>query len=198
MTAELRKVAVAGAHSTGKSTFVARLHYELSGRRVNAERVHTRARSAKELGFPILSGHTFESTAWLMAETIQQEMVAARHSNVVLVDRPVPDALGYLLAALRHTGRIVEEERLRRLDAICANWIYEYDLVIVTEVDPSVPLGGGRDTDHRFRVAVGEAIREVVSRMTSKYLVLRRGEEEDALLAAVEVVLRGHCQSKWA
>ena len=116
-------------------------------------------------------------------------MLAALRSKVVLVDRPVPDALGYLLAALSHTGRVLEEEKLKRLDSICASWIEEYDLVIVTELDPSVILGAGRDTDHGFRVADGEAIMEVVSRMTHKYFVLHRGQEEGALAMAVECVV---------
>ena len=182
------KIAVAGTHSTGKSTFIANLHRELRDREVSAECVHPSARRAMELGFPILSGQTFESTAWMMAQTIQLEMDAALRSNIVLVDRPVPDALGYLLGALRHTGRVIEEERLNRLDAICASWIQEYHLVIVTELDPSMPLAADRDTDYEFRIAAGKAIREVVSRMTSQHLVLRRGEEESALAAAIETV----------
>ncbi len=182
------KIAVAGTHSTGKSTFIANLHRELRDREVSAECVHPSARRAMELGFPILSEHTFESTAWMMAKTIQLEMCAALRSNIVLMDRPVPDALGYLLGALRHTGRVIEEERLSRLDAICASWIQEYHLIIVTELDPSMPIAPGRDADCGFRVAVGNAISEVVSRMTSKHLVLRRGEEESALAAAIETV----------
>ena len=167
---------------------MANLHRELCHRGMSAECVHPSARSAMELGFPILSEHTFESTAWMMAKTIQLEMCAALRSNIVLVDRPVPDALGYLLGALRYTGRVIEEERLNRLNAICASWIQEYDLVIVTELDPSMPLAAGRDADYGFRVAAGKAIREVVSRMTSKHLVLRRDEEESALAAAIETV----------
>ena len=164
------------------------LQNELLDCGVDVKCVHTSANSAKALGFPILAEQTFASTAWMMAEAIQQEMLAALHSNVVLVDRPVPDALGYLLAALSHTGRILEEEKLRRLDSICAGWIEEYDLVIVTELDPSVALGTGRDTDHCFRVGAGDAIKEVVSRMTHKHFVLHRGQEEDALTMAVKCV----------
>ena len=189
MTGAYCKVAVAGAHSTGKSSFVARLQRGLLERGVDAACAHTSANRAKALGFPILAEHTFQSTAWMIAETMQQEMLAALRSKVVLVDRPVPDAVGYLQAALSHTGRVLEKEKLQRLDSICASWIEEYDLVIVTELDPSVPLGADRDTDHGFRVAAGEAIKGVVSRMTHKHFVLHRGQEEGVLARAVECVM---------
>ena len=59
----------------------------------------------------------------------------------------------------------------------------------MTELDPSVPLGADRDTDHGFRVVAGEAIKEVVSRMTHKHFVLHRGQEEGVLARAVECVM---------
>ena len=70
MTGPYCKVAVAGAHSTGKSTFSRRLQSELLERGVDVACAHTSANRAKALGFPILAEHTFHSTVWIMAETI--------------------------------------------------------------------------------------------------------------------------------
>lgn len=156
---------------------------------VSIEIVHNSAVKARELGFPILYGQTFECTAWMMAVTIQLEMEARLRSRVLLVDRGVPDAFGYLLAALHHSHRILERERLERLERICANWIADYDLVVVTELDSSIPLGHGRDTDVKFRVAVNNAIQDIISRMAPSRLVLRRGQEDEVLMDAAARVM---------
>ena len=193
MSGSLCKVAVTGAHSTGKSTFVSRLQNELLERGVPAACVHTSASRARECGFPILRDHNFESTAWIIAETIKNEMLGALHSNVVLVDRPVLDALGYFVAALSSTGRIGDTIRRDRLDRLCASWVGEYDLIIVTEIDPSVGLGPDRDTDSEFRVAAGKAIKEVAERMTPNFLLLRRGQEEGVIELAVSHVVNRVC-----
>jgi len=109
----------AGTHSTGKTTFLPRLEKELTRRGFSTKYVHDSAVNARDLGFPILRDHTFESTAWFMAEAIRLETVASLSADVILADRPVPDALGYLIAALEVTGRSLALRRLDRLKAIC-------------------------------------------------------------------------------
>ena len=153
------------------------------------EIVHNSAVRARELGFPILHDQTFECTAWMIASTIQLEMEARLKAKVVIVDRGVPDALAYLLAALRYGARILERERLKRLEQICANWTANYDLVVVTELDPSVSLGHGRDTDVEFRVAVNKAIQDVISRMAPARLTLQLGQEDEVLREAAASVM---------
>ena len=157
---------------------------------LSIEVVHNSAVKARELGFPILYGQTFECTAWMMAVTIQLEMETRLRSRVVLVDRGVPDALGYLMAALHHSRRILEKERLKRLEQICANWVADYDLVVVTELDLSVPLGRGRDGDVKFRVSVNNAIQDIISRMAPARLFLRRGQEDEVLMDVAARVMR--------
>lgn len=186
------KIAVAGAHSTGKSTFLRNLRGRLRSRGVQASCVHVGAKEARALGFPILDQHTFESTTWIIAETIRREVVASLNSDVILVDRPVPDALGYLVAALEYTDRRVDDLRLARLQAICASWACEYDRLFLTELDASVPLAGGRDADAAFRAAAGEAIERIVGRVAPGYERIRRGREEDALRLAVGVAMRSY------
>ena len=175
------KIAVTGTHSTGKSTFVGALKTALESLGLRVGAVHDSAARAQDLGFPILSQHTFESTAWLIAEAIRMEAEESLVSDVILVDRPVPDALGYLLAALRHTRRTLEPERYERLEAQCRAWIGEYDLIFVTELDPAVPVGAGRDDDADFRILAGEAIREIIDEMAPSKLVLRHGRTDEAI-----------------
>ena len=183
------KIAVTGAHSTGKSTFLMRLQRLLEDKGVRVGYVHEGAQAAQALGFKILEGHTFESTAWIMARTMELEAVVSRKSEIVLVDRPVPDALGYLVAALRHTGRDLETGKEERLERICASWVGEYDLLFMTELDLSIPLGAGRDIDGTFRVATSEAIEELLARIAPKRIVLRQDQLRDSLNHAVDVAM---------
>jgi predicted ATPase len=175
------KIAVAGSHSTGKSTFVERLQAAMEPLRLRIGVVHDSAARARDIGFPILSQHTFESTAWLIAEAIRMEAESSLVSDVILVDRPVPDALGYLLAALRHTNRTLEPGRYERLETQCRAWIGEYDLIFVTELDSAVPIGPDRDNDEAFRIGAEKAIHEILDEMAPNRLPLRYGQTDEAI-----------------
>lgn len=182
------KIAIAGTHSTGKSTFAARLMERISGLPLRAAVVHDSAQEARDRGFPILSEHTFESTSWLIGNAMRLESEASLGADVIIVDRPVPDALGYLRAALSYTGRTLDDGRLGRLERICETWVAEYDLFFMTELDTSVPLGAGRDGDEKFRRAAATAVGEVVERMVPRHLTLRYGQTasaEDLVLDSV-------------
>lgn len=156
------KIAVAGSHSTGKTSFLTALEPAIRDLGLRVAYVHDSAADAQALGFPILSGHTFESTAWLMAKAIELETAASLTSDVILVDRPLHDALGYLLAALAHSGRSIEPDRMRTLERLCEAWAAEYDLMFVTAIDPGIPVAPGRDPDLRFRERAAQEVRKVV------------------------------------
>ncbi|EHJ95431.1 AAA family ATPase [Agrobacterium tumefaciens] len=152
------KVGLAGTHSTGKSTFLDALNVRLTNDGVRVGRIGDLATAARARGFPILTLHNFESTLWIMAEGMRQEAEATLTSDVILVDRPVFDALGYLYAALQISGRALPEPKIDELRRIAEACAIDYDIVILTELDDSVGLGEGRDENHAFRVAAGEQI----------------------------------------
>lgn len=152
------KIGIAGTHSTGKSTFLATLAPALEERGLKIGRVGDVAKQAQASGFPILTEHTFESTLWIMAECLRLEAEASLTCDVILVDRPVPDALGYLHAALEVTGRTVHPRRLEELKAIARAHAADYDLLVVTSLDHNVQLGEGRDQDLMFREVAGRHI----------------------------------------
>ena len=179
------KIAIAGTHSTGKTTFLGELRDRLEADGARVRYVHDSAVAARGAGFPILWDHTVESTAWLMARAIQLECEASLDTDVVLVDRPVADALGYLIAALRHTDREADAARMAGLEAIAAAWAGEYDLLLLTSLDETIPLGAGRDGNAAFRSAAGAAVAEVVGRVAPAHDVIRPGHEALALQAAM-------------
>lgn len=121
-----------------------------------------------------------------MAETMQLEAVAALHSEVILVDRPVPDALGYLVAALRHTGRELEPDRYERLEKVCAAWAGEYDLLFLTRIDPTIGLGPSRDENSDFRLGAATAMAEIIDRLFPNRCILTIGGVDAALSLALE------------
>ncbi|GHC99921.1 AAA family ATPase [Novosphingobium pokkalii] len=179
------RIAVAGTHSTGKTTFLTRLKELFEQRGLAVAYVHDSAVNAQEKGFPILAHHTFESTAWLMARAIELETEATIAADVVLVDRPVADALGYLLAALRHTNRSIAPARAEALERICEAWAPEYDLSFLTVLDPSVELGAGRDGDALFRARAAEEVTRVVNRFMPGRHLLCHGGADAALALAI-------------
>ncbi len=182
------KFAVAGTHSTGKSTFVAALKARLQAEGLAVTDVHDSAADAHAEGFPILADHTFESTAWLIAQAIRLETKASLSAAAIIVDRPVPDALGYMLAALRHQQRDLELGRYKRLESLCRAWVGEYDILFVTKLDLSVPIGSGRPDDEQFRIKASQAIVEILSDMRPDAIPLLYGGCEKAIERCVRYV----------
>jgi hypothetical protein len=154
------KVGVAGTHSTGKSTFIRTLKQRLEELGVRSGTVSDLATAARSLGFPILRDHTFESTAWIVTRGIALELETGMHERVVLVDRPVPDALGYLRAALKSRQGTIEPEQKRYLEEIVKLHSPSYQRLLLTTVDTSIPidLSQERDTDPVFRQRAAEEI----------------------------------------
>lgn len=179
------KVAITGAHSTGKSTFLDTLEARLSARGLRVGRVAGLARRALMAGFPILQNHTLDSTLWLMAEGLREEAALSLDRDVILVDRPPLDAVAYLLAALKVTNRTVDKARLSRLQDIARASTADYAVVIFTELDPSQALGPDRDPDLIFRATADAKVSELVARLAPHAVRLRYGDE-DTVLSVVE------------
>lgn len=175
------KVGIAGTHSTGKSTFLEQLSTLLSVEGVRIGRVGDLATAARDRGFPILTDHNFESTLWIMAEGMRQEAEAALSSEAILVDRPVFDALGYLYAALEISGRSLPDRPLEELRSIAIAHAGDYDVLVMTELDPAIILGEGRDKNQEFRIAAGNKIRAIAEEAVLKPVILTSSNGDEVL-----------------
>ncbi|MGO3891167.1 MAG: AAA family ATPase [Paenalcaligenes sp.] len=151
-------IAVTGTHSTGKSTFVKDLTTIAKKRGLRVGTVQNNASECAKSGFPILKDHTFSSTLWIMATVIRAEQHEGLNADLVIVDRPVSDAIGYLEAALTITGRNMSATDRSYLYALAKLHSSRYDLLFKTVLDESVPLGPGRDPDLNYRKAVDSRI----------------------------------------
>jgi hypothetical protein len=183
------KVGVAGTHSTGKTTFLNNLALALSEHNLSIGRIEGVAERARKLGFPILRDHTFESTLWIMAEVLRQEAEASLTRDVVLVDRPIVDALGYLEAALDVSGRSVCPRRIEQLKIIARATTGDYDLLITTCLDEEQPLGAARDPDSAFRLSVAGRIESLMSEFAPNARRLTYANAHSLLAEVVETIL---------
>ena len=182
------KIAITGTHSSGKTTFLQDVERELNSSGLRIRRIGDFARRARDLGFPILTKHTYESTLWIMAECLRCEAEASLQSDLILVDRPVIDALGYLLAALQVSGRTLNSRRSAELLTIATVHTPDYDVLIRTALDSNIELGEGRDLDGEFRVAAATAIERLVDQIKPNAQILTSANGNELIQRVVEIV----------
>lgn len=170
MTAGQRRpvtIGVTGTHSTGKSTFLARLARDLRRHQLTVVTIADLGDQAQRLGLPILTDHTWTSTMWIITRGISHELQAWPHADVILIDRPVPDALGYYRAALHHRHEQPDPTQMTELETLVRNHSRHYDLIFRTTLDPTIPLGQNkaRDTNTVFRTLahrhIGHVLRDL-------------------------------------
>jgi GTPase SAR1 family protein len=161
------KIAVAGTHSTGKTTFLTRLRHLLETAGYHVASVGDQAAAARDHGFPILREQTATTTLWIMTMGIAAELVAARRADVVLVDRPITDALAYHTAAHAWRGEPVDPAAAAFLTDLARHHTPSYHLIYRAVVDPTMGItdDGHRDTDPDYRHLVDDAITAVHTRL---------------------------------
>jgi len=169
------KLGIAGTHSTGKSTLVSQLETLLVDRGLRVKRVADVATEALKAGFPILRDHTFESTLWIMSRGVSRELEAGLEADVVLVDRPIMDALAYLFAALAYRGTTLSQEQSEYLLDLARHHSRTYAVICKTVLDSSIPLGPGRDEDLAFRSSVASQLNSVFSKLSLSHRVVVPG-----------------------
>lgn len=179
-------IAVVGTHSTGKSTFLARLAHELRRTGLQVSTVADLGEQAQRMGMPILWHHTWTSTLWIMTRGISNELEAWLHGDVVLVDRAVPDALGYYRAALEYRGESPDPGGPAYLETLARTHSDRYHLIFRTKLDPDIPLGTNktRDGNQKFRALVDHHVGEVLTELALPWLPLTADGHETALTLA--------------
>ena len=182
---------VVGTHSTGKSTFLARLCSTLRQEGVQVSTVTDLGETAKLQGLPILHNHTWVSTTWFVTRCISLELEAWPHAEVVLVDRAVPDALGYYLAALDFRGEDPDPETMGPLEQMVRDHSRHYDLLFQTKLDPDIPLGDNkpRDQNAKFRQLADRYVGHVVQKLGLPAAPLYAGRQDQALKQATDYAL---------
>lgn len=177
-------IGVAGTHSTGKSTFCNELRTALESKGIRVETIPSFGALAVQQGIPLLTQHTYDSTMWFIDRTLEAEQAARANAEVVIVDRPIIDAVAYWNAAVEYRGCEVAAHEIEAIGALMIGHSPNYTTVLATKLDPSIALGPGRDTDSRYRAAVDAHLHELLNRHSIQHQVLSPGARE-ALLAQV-------------
>lgn len=189
---KLIRIGVMGTHSTGKSLLMRRIEMELRGRDIPVERTGRLGRRAALVPLPKMQHHTVESTRWVLATGIADEVAAAARLDdapmrVVLADRACWDALAYFRAALEWRGESVprtDREALHRL----ATAHTPYDLLFATVLDPDLPVKPKHDYDHRYRMLVDHHTHALLREESIPYV--RVTGDDDSQTAAIERALQ--------
>ncbi len=165
-------IGVAGTHSTGKSTFCKELKAGLELKDIRVETVPSFGALAVQQGIPLLTQHTYDSTMWFIERTLEAEHAARAKADVVLVDRPVIDAVAYWCAAVEYRGINIATHELETIGSLMINHGPNYTTVLATKLDHSIALGPGRDTDSWFRTAVDTHLHDLLDRHAIAHRVL--------------------------
>ena len=185
------KIAIAGAHSTGKTTFLDALSIILTERGFTVRRVGDLATEAQALGLPILRNHTFASTMWIIAQGIAREYsLATSPSVILLVDRPVADALGYLLAALEFRRETLPTDQMELFNHIVSFHMRTYDYVLETVIDPSLLIrdDGTRDLDWDYRMMVATNITRALDKHRPDRCVLEHLRYDEIIVRIADEI----------
>lgn len=157
------------------------LQSRLSVLEINIGRINDLALRARNLGFPILQKHTYNSTLWIMAEVLRQEAELSLSHDIILIDRPLSDAMGYLVAALAFSGRSLPRNQMEELESMVLKHSYSYNYLIATVLDPSIQLGDGRDDNIEFRAATAATISDQLEKWSLDHKKLSIHNREQCL-----------------
>ncbi|MHB9862009.1 AAA family ATPase [Streptomyces sp. YIM S03343] len=188
MTAPVR-IAVAGTHSTGKTTLLQRLETELRAHGHTVARTPASfAAQAADLGFPKLQQQTAECTEWIIGASAVAAAQATLTADVVLIDRSVLDPVAYYLAALDRSGRQAPTGAVSYLRVLAHAYAAGYNVLLATVLDPDVPLGEHRDRDLRYRAAVDAHLHQLLGAVQHQKVRNLPADQDAAVKAALVAV----------
>lgn len=88
---------------------------------------------------------------------------------------------GYLKAALVVTGREIDQRRRQALESIARAHTADYDVLVMTTLDTSIPLGPGRDDDPVFREAASDAVANLIDDASPDTLRMTSGNTAEII-----------------
>src|SRR3990167_914608 len=142
----VRKIAIVGAHSSGKTSLVYALAAALKKR---DKSVGVVIESVRRSPFPL---GTKEFYDWVIPATILAEIDAAQGHEFLICDRTPADTLAYMKAA----GFKIPDTLWNYLD----DYLQSYESIVLLEPNRPIVDDGFRHTDEAHRDAVVKAFRE--------------------------------------
>ena len=158
------RIGVIGTHSTGKTTLLKRIEMELRGHGLTVARTGRLGKRAAAAGLPKMQHHTVQSTEWVIAQGILDEINAvAQGAEVVLIDRVAHDAIAYFEAAMAFRAETPPRTERERLLTLASTQLPKYDLLFATVLDESMPVDTSHDYDAHFRRLVDNRVHRLLA-----------------------------------
>jgi nicotinamide riboside kinase len=161
------KVAIIGAHSTGKTTLLHHLSRHLT------ELGHTTSilpEYARLCPFPINVEATIDTQLWIQEQQINQESAIDHSDNFLLCDRATIDNFAYLLRIARQKNL---SEHILAWEERAARHMSTYDVIFKTTKLPiDAVRDGKRSTDEGFRNDIDILIHELLRKHKIPYIPL--------------------------
>lgn len=158
------RIGVIGTHSTGKTTLLKRIEMELRGHGLTVARTGRLGKRAAAAGLPKMQHHTVQSTEWVIAQGILDEINAvAQGAEVVLIDRAAHDAIAYFEAAMAFRAETPPRIERERLLTLASTQLPKYDLLFATVLDESMPVDTSHDYDAHFRRLVDDRVHRLLA-----------------------------------
>ncbi len=187
------RIGVMGAHSTGKSLLMRRIEMELRGQGAAVARTGGLGRRAAAVPLPKMQYHTAESTKWVIATGIADEVVAAAGLEegpvrVVLAGRACWDAISYFRAAQEWRQQAATRADREAVDQLASAHGPAYDLLLATVLDPDLPVKDKGHYDPRYRKMVDRHTHDLLREEGLGYI--RVTSEAASQQHAIEQVLQ--------
>jgi thymidylate kinase len=174
-------IGIAGAHSTGKTSFCDDIQLRLNKMGITVSRVPSFGRLAVECGIPILKEHTYSSTKWFIDKTIAAQEIEYNKESVVLVDRPIIDAIAYWMAAVEYRKSPLIFNEYNELTKIILNKNHLYSHIFATRINPLIPVDSNRDNDVVFRNRVEHHLHETLQKNNIVYTELTHSNRQEMI-----------------
>lgn len=185
----MAKIALAGSHSTGKTTLIRDFCAQQGTDKVYV--ISGIARGVIARGFQLGKGSTVEAWINYIGDQFRAERIAATATwNVLLSDRTAIDALAYALVNRDLLGATIPSYFIDMLLEVALRESAFYDLYAFFPVEFPMASDGIRDEDEGYRSRVGDAILRILEENKVKFLTIS-GTRESRLFSLTGAVA-GH------
>lgn len=161
------KIAIIGAHSTGKTTLLRNLNNRLTS---DGFRTIVLPEYARLCPFPIDEDTTFDAQQWIQEQQITEESAINHTNQILLCDRATIDNFAYFYRAAKLREKLHE---ISRWETLAAEHMATYDIVFKTTKLHIAPEDDGkRSTNEEFRNEIDILIHELLRKHAINYIPL--------------------------
>lgn len=180
------KIAIIGAHSTGKTTLVQKLQDTL---RATDKEVIIVQELVRYCPFPINEATTIDAQKWIMDNQIAKENEIDHIGKILITDRATIDNFAYL-------HRVADTNTAREYENIAFEHGKTYDLIFKTQkLDIRAEDDGVRTIDEDFRTLIDTLIHTFLQKHRVQFIPLRATTDYDIHVAdIVEQIHKRGCK----